>query len=151
VLTHNVLDDNNNPNVPAAGAAAAGPVGTGMSLSGGRNDTVMDNVFENNGAWGQITIPYLGRSKPSGRPGHHHPGEPRADVPNVRRADGRSQQQCGRIVHERGAMRRTGLAGRRREGAVPSQRPLSAPEEGHQAFAAQSSGYHAEPMRRRSR
>jgi hypothetical protein len=64
VLTHNVFDSNNNPDVPAAGSAAAGPVGTGMSLSGGRNDTVMDNVFENNGAWGQITIPYLDSGKP---------------------------------------------------------------------------------------
>ena len=64
VLSHNMFDDNNNPNVPAAGSAAAGPVGTGMSLSGGRNDTVMDNLFENNGAWGQITIPYLDSGKP---------------------------------------------------------------------------------------
>jgi hypothetical protein len=64
VLTRNVFDNNNNPDVPAAGSAAAGPVGTGMSLSGGRNDTVMDNLFENNGAWGQITIPYLDSGKP---------------------------------------------------------------------------------------
>jgi hypothetical protein len=64
VLFHNTFEDNNNPNVPSAGSAAAGPVGTGMSLSGGRNDTVMDNLFENNGAWGQITIPYLDSGKP---------------------------------------------------------------------------------------
>ena len=64
VLTHNLFDHNNNPNVPAAGSAAAGPVGTGMSLSGGRNDTVIDNTFEDNGAWGQITIPYLDSGKP---------------------------------------------------------------------------------------
>ena len=43
---------------PPRGSAAAGPVGTGMSLSGGRNDTVMDNMFANNGAWGQIVVPY---------------------------------------------------------------------------------------------
>ncbi len=55
---HNYVHDNNNPNVPAAGAAAQGPVGTGMSLSGARNDTVMDNVFANNGAWGTILVPY---------------------------------------------------------------------------------------------
>ena len=58
VLIHNLFDDNNNPDAPSAGSAAAGPVGTGMSLSGGRNDTVMDNTFENNGAWGQIIVPY---------------------------------------------------------------------------------------------
>ena len=34
VLTRNLFDDNNNPNVPSAGSAAAGPVGTGLSLSG---------------------------------------------------------------------------------------------------------------------
>ena len=58
VFMHNYSHDNNNPNVPSAGAAAAGPVGTGMSLSGARNDTVMDNRFVNNGAWGTIFVPY---------------------------------------------------------------------------------------------
>jgi hypothetical protein len=58
VFIHNSVHDNNNPNVPSAGSAAAGPVGTGMSLSGARNDTVMDNVFYNNGAWGTILVPY---------------------------------------------------------------------------------------------
>jgi hypothetical protein len=58
VFTHNYVHDNNNPNVPAAGSAAAGPVGTGMSVSGGRNDTVMDNRFVNNDAWGVIIVNY---------------------------------------------------------------------------------------------
>jgi hypothetical protein len=58
VFMHNWVHDNNNPDVPAAGSAAAGPVGTGMSLSGARDDTVMDNFFENNGAWGTILVPY---------------------------------------------------------------------------------------------
>ncbi len=58
VFMNNDVHDNNNPNVPAAGSAAAGPVGTGMSLSGGRNDTVMNNRFANNGAWGVIVVPY---------------------------------------------------------------------------------------------
>ena len=58
VFMHNYVHDNNNPNVPAAGAAAAGPAGTGMSVSGGRDDTIMDNRFENNGAWGMIFVPY---------------------------------------------------------------------------------------------
>lgn len=58
VFMHNYVHDNNNPNVPSAGLAAAGPVGTGMSVSGGRNDTVMDNRFVHNGAWGTIFVPF---------------------------------------------------------------------------------------------
>ncbi len=58
VFMNNYVHDNNDPNVPGAGAAAAGPVGTGMSISGGRDDTVMNNRFENNGAWGIILVPY---------------------------------------------------------------------------------------------
>ena len=58
VFMDNDVHDNNNPNVPTAGEAAAGPVGTGMSISGGRDDTVMDNTFANNGAWGDILVPY---------------------------------------------------------------------------------------------
>ncbi len=58
VFMHNYVHDNNNPNVPSAGSAAAGPVGTGMSVSGGRNDTVIDNRFVHNGAWGTIFVPY---------------------------------------------------------------------------------------------
>jgi hypothetical protein len=58
VFMNNYVHDNNNPNVPGAGVAAAGPVGTGLSVSGGRNDTVMNNRFVNNGAWGTIFVPY---------------------------------------------------------------------------------------------
>ncbi len=58
VFMHNYVHDNNNPNVPGAGAAAAGPTGTGVSISGGRDDTIMDNRFENTGAWGIILVPY---------------------------------------------------------------------------------------------
>jgi hypothetical protein len=58
VFMHNYVHDNNDPNVPTAGSAAAGPVGTGMSISGGRNDTVMDNRFVHNKAWGVVFVPY---------------------------------------------------------------------------------------------
>ncbi len=58
------------PTCPGVGLAAAGPVGTGISISGARNDTVMDNRFVNNGAWGTIFVPY---------PGHR---EPPSDAPN---------------------------------------------------------------------
>jgi hypothetical protein len=65
VFTHNKVDDNNNPNVPQTGNAAAGPTGTGMTVSGGRNDTVVDNTFSNNGAWGVLFVPYPDSKPPS--------------------------------------------------------------------------------------
>jgi len=58
VFFHNYVHDNNNPNVPAAGSAAQGPVGTGMSVAGARNDTIMGNTFVRNNAWGVILVPY---------------------------------------------------------------------------------------------
>ena len=58
VFTHNFVHDNNNPNVPATGSASNGPLGTGMSLSGARNDIVTANRFVNNGAWGVLVVPY---------------------------------------------------------------------------------------------
>ena len=63
---HNVVDDNNNANAPIApgGYPAAGPVGTGMTVSGGRNDTVMDNTFSGNGAWGILFVPFPDSDKP---------------------------------------------------------------------------------------
>jgi hypothetical protein len=65
VLLRNYIHDNNNPNVPSAGSAAAGPVGTGMTISGGRFDTVLDNRIADNGAWGVLFIPYAQSGKPS--------------------------------------------------------------------------------------
>jgi hypothetical protein len=58
VAYDNVFKDNNNINTPRAGSAAAGPTGTGMTISGGENDTVLDNTFEDNGAWGILFVPY---------------------------------------------------------------------------------------------
>src|SRR5450755_2678326 len=64
VFMDNDVHDNNNPTVPSAGAAAAGPVGTGMSVSGGRNDTIMGNRFVDNDAWGVIFATYPDSGKP---------------------------------------------------------------------------------------
>ncbi len=58
VFFNNYVHDNNNPNVPSIGAASYGPVGTGMSLSGARNNIVVGNRFVNNGAWGILLVPY---------------------------------------------------------------------------------------------
>jgi hypothetical protein len=58
VFVDNLVENNNNPNVPIFGTAGLGPTGTGMTISGGRNDTVMDNEFLDNGAWGVLFVPY---------------------------------------------------------------------------------------------
>ena len=65
VVMDNVFENNNNPNTPKAGNAAAGPTGTGMTIAGGRNDTVMNNTFRNNGAWGILFIPFPDDATPS--------------------------------------------------------------------------------------
>jgi hypothetical protein len=58
VFTDNMVDSNNNPNVPISGTAGLGPTGTGMTISGGRYDTITNNTFLDNGAWGVAFVPY---------------------------------------------------------------------------------------------
>ena len=65
VFMDNNVHDNNNPNTPRAGSAAAGPYGTGMTIAGARNDTIMHNTFSNNGAWGLLVVPYPDSGTPS--------------------------------------------------------------------------------------
>lgn len=65
VFIHNDVHDNNNFYAPQSGTAALDPVGTGMTVTGGRNDTVMDNTFANNGAWGTLFVPYPDSGTPS--------------------------------------------------------------------------------------
>jgi hypothetical protein len=72
VFVHNFVHDNNNPNVPKAGSASAGPVGTGLTIAGGRFDTVMDNRFVHNGSWGVLIAPYPDDETPP--PGQHCQG-----------------------------------------------------------------------------
>jgi hypothetical protein len=69
---NNYVHDNNNPNVPGAGVAGNGPTGTGVKITGGRNDTVMNNRFAGNGAWGILFLPYPDTETPP--PGQHCQG-----------------------------------------------------------------------------
>jgi hypothetical protein len=66
VFQNNLVADNNNPNVPVTGSAGLGPTGTGMTISGGRYDTVMNNRFVGNGAWGILFVPYPSTTASSG-------------------------------------------------------------------------------------
>jgi len=58
LIQGNWVHDNNNPNTPAQGLTAGAPVGTGIELSGGRNNTVRHNVVANNGSWGILVHDY---------------------------------------------------------------------------------------------
>jgi hypothetical protein len=58
IFTKNSVHDNNNPNVPTTGVAGAGPVGSGVVLSGDRNNIITGNTIYNNGAWGILLVPY---------------------------------------------------------------------------------------------
>ena len=58
VITGNLVHDNNNPNVPGAGIANAGPIGTGIELSGASYDTVSNNVVYNQNSWGILINDY---------------------------------------------------------------------------------------------
>src|SRR5262249_52010537 len=60
----NYIHDNNNPNVPRAGSAALGPVGTGIVISGGRNDTIIKNKISNQGSWGVLIVPFPDQGPP---------------------------------------------------------------------------------------
>ncbi len=67
VFENNYVHDNNNPNVPAIGDAAIGPVGGGVVLAGDRNNTVVNNRFVNNGSWAVLTtlFPDTGAANPN--------------------------------------------------------------------------------------
>ena len=77
-FVHNYVHDNNDANVPKAGAASQGPVGTGMSIAGGRFDTVKDNRFVHNGAWGLLIAPYPDDEQPPA--GQHCQGGSATDL-----------------------------------------------------------------------
>jgi hypothetical protein len=58
VFENNYVHDNNNPNVPGHGTAELGWPGGGLIIAGGRNDTVVNNRFENNASWAVSVVPF---------------------------------------------------------------------------------------------
>jgi hypothetical protein len=57
-IVGNLVHDNNNPNTPGAGIAAAAPIGTGIELSGASWNTVDSNTVYNQKGWGIVTHDY---------------------------------------------------------------------------------------------
>ena len=58
LIQFNYVHDNNLASTPGEGIAATVPVGTGILISGGRNDTVQGNLVASNGAWGVVLNDY---------------------------------------------------------------------------------------------
>src|SRR5262249_16309163 len=69
-IEHNVIKNNNNPNAPTFGLAGA--IGTGVEISGGAYDTVVDNLVTNNAAGGAVTHDFPDTETPP--PGVHCQG-----------------------------------------------------------------------------
>jgi Right handed beta helix region len=65
LIRDNYVHDNNNPNTPAIGLTAGAPIGTGIEVSGGRNDTVEGNLVTGQGGWGILLHDYPDPSAPS--------------------------------------------------------------------------------------
>ncbi len=57
-IVGNLVHDNNNPNTPGSGIAAAAPIGTGIELSGASWNTVDSNTVYNQKGWGIVTHDY---------------------------------------------------------------------------------------------
>ena len=55
VFKHNFVHDNNNAHTPLT---TPSPIGSGIVVAGGRDDTVMKNRVKHNGAWGILLVPY---------------------------------------------------------------------------------------------
>ncbi|MGI9185342.1 MAG: hypothetical protein ACR2GZ_10350 [Solirubrobacteraceae bacterium] len=64
VFINNYVHDNNNANTPSQGISGAAPVGTGVTIYGGRHDVFIHNRFVNNGAWGILFTPFPDNSQP---------------------------------------------------------------------------------------
>jgi hypothetical protein len=58
IFEDNYVHDNNNPNVPGRGTAEFGFPGAGLIIAGGRDDTVVNNRFVNNGSWAVALVPF---------------------------------------------------------------------------------------------
>src|SRR5205823_9609193 len=58
LIRDNTVRNNDNANVPAFGLAGSVPVGTGIEISGGQNDTIEGNRLIDNGSWGILVHDY---------------------------------------------------------------------------------------------
>jgi len=73
IITNNFVHDNNNPNTPRANFEGESllPIGTGIQIAGGQNDTIIHNRVTHNGSWGIVIYDILDPEAPP--PQNPHP------------------------------------------------------------------------------
>ena len=82
LIQYNYVHDNNNPNTPAAGLAATVPVGTGIDLTGGHNNTVQFNLVSDNASWGILLNDYADSTPSDGSAGYCRGGTADFNTPS---------------------------------------------------------------------
>lgn len=58
VVEHNLVEGNDDPNVPGGEGGVLRLIGAGVLIAGGGNDTITGNVIRDQGAYGVATIPF---------------------------------------------------------------------------------------------
>jgi hypothetical protein len=64
IVENNVVDGNNDPNVPGGQGGVLRFIGAGVVIAGGRNDTVVHNTVRHQGAYGIVVMPYAWLGRP---------------------------------------------------------------------------------------
>lgn len=103
IITRNLIEDNNNANTPTDGATA--PVGTGIQIAGGSQDSVTGNIIANQGAWGVVTSDNPDPEQPP--PSHCQGGIENDPEPGVCLFPGDRQPGLRECVHPRRVLRQS--------------------------------------------
>ena len=70
IVANNVVDGNNDPNVPGGQGGVVRFIGAGILIAGGRNDTVIHNTIRHQGAYGIVITPYPWLGQPTAPSAH---------------------------------------------------------------------------------
>ena len=79
VVRNNLVEDNNDPNVPGGQGGVVRFIGAGILIAGGRSDTIVHNTVRHQGAYGIIVTPYPWVGRPT-TPGARCQGGRRGSV-----------------------------------------------------------------------
>ena len=79
LVEHNLIQSNNDPDVPGGEGGVLRLIGAGVVVAGGRNDTIARNVIRDQGAYGIVLTPFPWLGRPA-TPGAHCQGGLQATI-----------------------------------------------------------------------